>query len=285
VVSEMVVDHDGGPTSAPPTPSGWWTRTSPDPWTTNGPAPRVRGARQGRPVVRRDLLLAAGRVRAHRRRGARELEVVSPTPPAPSASTSVRRRGPGSRWPRTPSSPRRPRRRSPPAAACTASWPPTSCGSRTRRLRAGPRPVLLRAALARGGGVNAVPAPAPDGAVAWHHGTPAAEARALEVGTALVDLSQLEVVTVGGPDRSAGSTPSPPSTWPPWRPAPPPSADPLAPRPHRARPRRGRRRRGHLARHRRGRERAARGVPGVNALRLPGGGGPRAPTSPCSAAP
>lgn len=49
--------------------------------------------------------------------------------------------------------------------------------------------------------MNAVPAPAPDGAVAWHHGTPAAEARALEAGTALVDLSQLEVVTVGGPDR------------------------------------------------------------------------------------
>ena len=49
--------------------------------------------------------------------------------------------------------------------------------------------------------MTAVPAPAPDGAVAWHHGTPAAEARALEAGTALVDLSQLEGVTVGGPDR------------------------------------------------------------------------------------
>lgn len=49
--------------------------------------------------------------------------------------------------------------------------------------------------------MTAVPAPAPDASVAWHHGNPVAEARALESGRALVDLSQLEVVTVSGPDR------------------------------------------------------------------------------------
>ncbi|MGM0384722.1 MAG: YgfZ/GcvT domain-containing protein [Actinomycetota bacterium] len=49
--------------------------------------------------------------------------------------------------------------------------------------------------------MTAVPAPAPDDAVAWHHGNPVAEARALDAGRALVDLSQLELVTVSGPDR------------------------------------------------------------------------------------
>lgn len=48
-----------------------------------------------------------------------------------------------------------------------------------------------------------VAAPAPDEAVAWHHGSPAAESRAFEAGRALVDLSQLEVVSVTGPDRLA----------------------------------------------------------------------------------
>lgn len=46
-----------------------------------------------------------------------------------------------------------------------------------------------------------VAAPPPDDAVAWHYGNPAAEARALEAGLGLVDLSQLEVVTVEGADR------------------------------------------------------------------------------------
>lgn len=46
-----------------------------------------------------------------------------------------------------------------------------------------------------------VAAPAPDDAVAWHYGNPVAEARALESGRGLVDLAQLEVVTVAGPDR------------------------------------------------------------------------------------
>ncbi len=41
----------------------------------------------------------------------------------------------------------------------------------------------------------------PDAGVALHYGNPAAEARALERGTGLVDLSQLEVVAVSGPER------------------------------------------------------------------------------------
>ncbi|MDO5495424.1 MAG: glycine cleavage T C-terminal barrel domain-containing protein [bacterium] len=41
----------------------------------------------------------------------------------------------------------------------------------------------------------------PDAGVALHYGDPAAEARALESGRALVDLSQLEVVTITGPER------------------------------------------------------------------------------------
>jgi len=44
-------------------------------------------------------------------------------------------------------------------------------------------------------------APPPDDAVASHYGNPVAEARALESGRGLVDLSQLEVVTVSGADR------------------------------------------------------------------------------------
>ncbi len=46
-----------------------------------------------------------------------------------------------------------------------------------------------------------VAAPPPDDAVAWHYGNPVAEARALEEGRGLVDLSQLEVVSVAGADR------------------------------------------------------------------------------------
>jgi len=40
-----------------------------------------------------------------------------------------------------------------------------------------------------------------DAGVAWHYGNPTAEQRALEAGTAVVDLSQWGVVTVTGPDR------------------------------------------------------------------------------------
>nr|NLD40947.1 folate-binding protein YgfZ [Actinomycetales bacterium] len=41
----------------------------------------------------------------------------------------------------------------------------------------------------------------PDAGVALHYGNPAREARALENGTGLVDLSQLEILTVTGPER------------------------------------------------------------------------------------
>lgn len=48
--------------------------------------------------------------------------------------------------------------------------------------------------------MSTVMAPHPDAAVAWHYGSPVAEARALETGRAIVDLP-FEVVTVSGPDR------------------------------------------------------------------------------------
>ena len=44
-------------------------------------------------------------------------------------------------------------------------------------------------------------AEAPDAGVAAHYGSPAREGRAWDAGTALVDLSHLEVVTVGGVER------------------------------------------------------------------------------------
>lgn len=48
---------------------------------------------------------------------------------------------------------------------------------------------------------GAVAAAAPDEGVAAHYGEPAAEQRALERGTAIVDLSHLGVITVTGSDR------------------------------------------------------------------------------------
>ena len=48
---------------------------------------------------------------------------------------------------------------------------------------------------------GAVRAAGPDDGVAWHYGDPVAEARALARGGAVVDQSQLGVVTVSGPDR------------------------------------------------------------------------------------
>lgn len=56
-----------------------------------------------------------------------------------------------------------------------------------------PSPLLAR----RG----AVAATGPDDGVAWHHGDPTAEQRALARGAAVVDQSHLGVVTVTGPDR------------------------------------------------------------------------------------
>ena len=41
----------------------------------------------------------------------------------------------------------------------------------------------------------------PDAGVAWHYGNPAAEGRALDAGTGVVDLSNREVFTVTGSDR------------------------------------------------------------------------------------
>ncbi|WP_460459264.1 YgfZ/GcvT domain-containing protein, partial [Angustibacter peucedani] len=52
--------------------------------------------------------------------------------------------------------------------------------------------------LARPG---AVAAEGPDAGVAWHYGDPTREARLLEEGLAVVDLSHRAVVTVTGPDR------------------------------------------------------------------------------------
>ncbi|WP_255303736.1 folate-binding protein YgfZ [Georgenia sp. 311] len=48
---------------------------------------------------------------------------------------------------------------------------------------------------------GAVPAGGPDTGVALHYGRPAQEQRALEQGRGVVDLSQLGVLTVTGPDR------------------------------------------------------------------------------------
>ncbi|WP_313822103.1 folate-binding protein [Citricoccus sp.] len=48
---------------------------------------------------------------------------------------------------------------------------------------------------------GAVAGNGPDAPVAAHYGQPTAEQRALEAGTAVVDLSQRGVVTVSGPDR------------------------------------------------------------------------------------
>jgi len=48
---------------------------------------------------------------------------------------------------------------------------------------------------------GAVPAEGRDAGVAWHYGDPVAEARRLEAGAGVVDLSHRGVVRVGGPDR------------------------------------------------------------------------------------
>ncbi len=48
---------------------------------------------------------------------------------------------------------------------------------------------------------GAVPGAGADAAVAWHYGDPIAEQRALAAGRGVVDLSNLGVVRVGGPDR------------------------------------------------------------------------------------
>lgn len=48
---------------------------------------------------------------------------------------------------------------------------------------------------------GAVAAGGPDTGVALHYGHPTQEQRALEGGRGVVDLSQLGVVTVTGPDR------------------------------------------------------------------------------------
>lgn len=59
-------------------------------------------------------------------------------------------------------------------------------------------PVMQSSLLARPGAVAASGA---DAGVAWHYGDPAAEQRALAEGRAVVDQSNLGVVTVTGPDR------------------------------------------------------------------------------------
>jgi folate-binding protein YgfZ len=41
----------------------------------------------------------------------------------------------------------------------------------------------------------------PDAGVAWHYGNPTAEGRAIDAGTAVVDLSHRDIVTVSGSDR------------------------------------------------------------------------------------
>jgi folate-binding protein YgfZ len=61
----------------------------------------------------------------------------------------------------------------------------------------------------------------PDAGAPWHYGDPYAEQRALEAGTALVDLSHRPVIAVSGPDRltwlhsltSQHLTALPPRTW------------------------------------------------------------------------
>lgn len=54
-------------------------------------------------------------------------------------------------------------------------------------------PLMARTGAVEGGG--------PDAGVALHYGNPVAEQRALVAGRGIVDLSQLGVVTVAGPDR------------------------------------------------------------------------------------
>ena len=54
-------------------------------------------------------------------------------------------------------------------------------------------PLLDRSGAVAGSG--------PDAGVAWHYGDPTAEQRALAAGAAVVDMSHLGVVGVGGPDR------------------------------------------------------------------------------------
>lgn len=56
-------------------------------------------------------------------------------------------------------------------------------------------PLLARTGAVEGSG--------PDGGVALHYGNPAKEQRELERGRAVVDLSQLGVVTIGGVDRKS----------------------------------------------------------------------------------
>lgn len=60
------------------------------------------------------------------------------------------------------------------------------------------QPVWRSPLLDRPGAVEAT---GPDAGVAWHYGEPTAEARALDAGTAVVDLSHRGVLTVSGPDR------------------------------------------------------------------------------------
>ena len=73
-------------------------------------------------------------------------------------------------------------------------------------------------------GVRAAAVPVesgPDAGAPWHYGDPYAEQRALEAGTALVDLSHRPVIAVSGPDRltwlhsltSQHLTALPSSTW------------------------------------------------------------------------
>ena len=73
-------------------------------------------------------------------------------------------------------------------------------------------------------GVRAAAVPVesgPDAGAPWHYGDPYAEQRALEAGTALVDLSHRPVIAVSGPDRltwlhsltSQHLTALPPRTW------------------------------------------------------------------------
>ena len=73
-------------------------------------------------------------------------------------------------------------------------------------------------------GVRAAAVPVesgPDAGAPWHYGDPYAEQRALEAGSALVDLSHRPVIAVSGPDRltwlhsltSQHLTALPPRTW------------------------------------------------------------------------
>jgi folate-binding protein YgfZ len=81
----------------------------------------------------------------------------------------------------------------PPATAPPATAPP------------GVAPPAALAATARRSPVLDVPGAVPgegvDAPVAWHYGDPVREQRALEAGTAVVDLSHRGVVRIAGPDR------------------------------------------------------------------------------------